>query len=115
MMSKAATLFVALVVSLFTAPFARAEVFNACGVKETKDGFVALRDKPAPSARLVTRMKAGDVLVIDKTKKGDGLVKSGKWYRASHYHGEAMPNPGDPGFKDVNRGWVYTDLIDDCG
>lgn len=114
-MSKAATLCAALVVSLCIAPVAQAEIFNACGIKETKDGFVALRDKPSPTARLVTRMKAGEVLVIDKTKRGDDLVKSGKWFRVSHYHGEAMPNPGDANFKDVNRGWVHTDLIDDCG
>ncbi|MDF2118891.1 SH3 domain-containing protein [Roseiarcaceae bacterium H3SJ34-1] len=114
-MAKVAASFVALVVSLFAASTAHAEIFNACGVKETKDGFVALRDKPSPSARLVTRMKAGEVLVIDKTRKGNGLVRSGKWFRAAHYPGEAMPNPGDPGFKDVKRGWVHTDLVDDCG
>jgi hypothetical protein len=114
-MPKLEALFVAVALSLFAMTGARAEIFNACGVKPTKDGFAALRDKPLPTARLVTRMKAGEVLVIDLNKKGDGVVKSGKWFRVSHYHGEAMPNPGDPGFKDVNRGWVHTDLIDDCG
>jgi hypothetical protein len=114
-MSKVAPLFAVLVVSLFAATGARAEIFNACGIKPTKDGFAALRDKPSPTARLVTRMKAGEVLVIDLNKKKDGVVKSGKWFRVAHYHGEAMPNPGDPGYKDVNRGWVHTDLVDDCG
>lgn len=108
-------IFAALSVALLTVvpDAARAEVFNVCEIRETSDGFVALRQAPTTSSAIVARMLPGHVLVIEK--KGNGLVLSGKWFKASYYPGEAMPNPGDPGFDKIRKGWVHTSVVGDCG
>jgi hypothetical protein len=40
-----------------------------CEVLPTRDGFVALRENPAPASRLVRRMKAGESVQLDTTVK----------------------------------------------
>jgi hypothetical protein len=92
---------------------AKAEIFSVCSVLPTTDGFVALRDNPSPSGRLVARMHPDEVVVIDV--KGDKLVRSGGWLRISYYPGPAFPKPGDHEFENVRRGWAKDKLIDECG
>lgn len=103
----------ALALMLFSASGARAEVFNVCSVMPTRDGFVALRDSPSPSGRLITKMHPGEIVVIDV--KDGRLVRSGGWARVSHYPGEAMPNPSEPKFDKVKRGWAKDKFVDECG
>lgn len=91
----------------------RAEIFSACTVLPTPDGFVALRDRPSPSGRLIAKMHPGEIVVIDV--KDGRLVRSGGWARVSHFPGEAMPNPGELNYAKVRRGWAKDKLIDECG
>lgn len=92
---------------------ARAEVFHICSVRETKDGFVALRSAPKKDAPVVAKMVPGQMTVIDV--KNYKPVKSGNWVSVSWYPGEVMPDPGEPGYEKVKRGWMSYELIDDCG
>ena len=92
---------------------ARAEVFHICSVRETKDGFVALRSAPKKDAPVIAKMIPGQMTVIDV--KNYKPVKSGNWVSVSWYPGEVMPDPGEPGYDKVKRGWMSYELIDDCG
>lgn len=40
-----------------------------CEVKPTKDGFVALRAKPDAGAKLLLKVKSGDDVQLDDTRK----------------------------------------------
>lgn len=40
-----------------------------CEVKATKDGFVALRTKPDAGAKLLLKVKSGDDVQLDDTRK----------------------------------------------
>ena len=87
--------------------------FFVCTVKPTPDGFVALRSGPAAESRMITRITPGQMVVIER--KGYVAVKSGNWFRVSHHPGTVFPNPGDPEYKNVQKGWVNSRLIEDCG
>jgi len=105
-----------LLAAALTAAFAgaaQAEVFHICSVRETKDGFVALRSAPKKDAPVVAKMVPGQMTVIDV--KNYKPVKSGNWVSISWYPGEVMPDPGEPGYEKVKRGWMSYELIDDCG
>jgi len=104
---------VAAALALVSAGGARAEIFNVCSVMATPDGFVALRDSPSLSGQLLAKMHPGEIVVIEV--KDGRLVRSGGWARVSHYPGEAMPNPGEPGYEKVKRGWAKDRLVDECG
>ena len=95
-------------------PPARAEVFYVCTVKETADGYVALRSRPSTKARLLARMKPEELLVLDRDKRGE-LVNSGGWLRGLHYPGETFPDVDEPEYKKVHHGWVRERLVGDCG
>lgn len=103
----------AIALALLAPSGAQAEIFSACSAKATRDGFVALRDRPSPSGGLIARMHPGEIVVIEV--KNNDFVRSGGWVRVSYSPGEAMPNPGDPGFEKVKRGWAKDRLIDECG
>lgn len=92
---------------------AKAEIFSACSVMPTPDGFVALRDAPSPSGRLIAKMHPGEIVVIDV--KDGKLVRVNGFARVSHYPGEAMPLPGEKEFAKVQRGWAKDKLVDECG
>jgi hypothetical protein len=108
-----ARLAVLVVLAVGLAGSARAELFTACTVMPTADGFVALRAKPSLKGRILARMRAGEVVVIE-TKNGK-YVESGSWIRVSHYPGEEMPLPSDAEFKDVRTGWAKSRFVDECG
>jgi hypothetical protein len=91
---------------------------NVCTAEPTPDGFVALREAPSASARLIVQMHSGDMIVIDRHPSfptGFVPVRSGQWFRASHYVGNVFPTRGDPEFNNVRRGWVHVRLVGECG
>lgn len=75
-----------------------------CYVKRTPDGFVALRTGPAPSHRMVVRMRPGEELHIE------GSV-AGEWRRVS-----LMRRTGrDDGYFGPGReGWMHSRFIERC-
>lgn len=82
-----------------------------CLIKATKDGFVALRERPDAGARLLQRMKAGDeVLPTDE--------RQGPWVRVNHWAGGRFASGTTAkGDKPTARGWMHSRLIekDSCG
>ncbi len=77
-----------------------------CQIKQSSDGFVALRSGPSPTARLVARMRPGDeVLTV-----GD---PAGSWQEVQWWRGDERLSP--PGRKSRATGWVNRRLIEDCG
>jgi hypothetical protein len=103
----------AVALALFSASGARGEIFSVCSALPTPDGFVALRDSPSLSGRLIARMYPDEIVVIDV--KGHDFVRSGGWLSVSHYPGTTFPRPADPGYAKVRRGWVKEKLVGECG
>ena len=102
----------AFVVSLALAPSllghaTPASAAEFCYVKQTADGFVALRKKPSPSAKLVGRMLAGDEVMLGQGAKGN-------WLEVFWWRGDDRLTRGFS--KKSGHGWVYRKLIDEeCG
>ncbi len=85
---------------------APAEATIFCQIKESRDGFVALRSGPSPTARLVARMKPGD----EVQTVGD---PAGRWQEVQWWRGDERLSPvGRPARA---TGWVNRRLIEDCG
>lgn len=85
---------------------AHATIF--CYVKETSDGFVALRKKPSPQGKMIGRMKAGDEVMLGDRKKGSS------WYEVTWWHGDDRLAKGFD--KKSGFGWVNRKFIDaECG
>ena len=97
-----------------TATAALAGIGNSCEVKETPDGFVAVRAQPSAKGALVAKARPGQMVEIVTMRNGQPR-SSGDWVRVRHYPGETIPDKGEPGFKDVREGWMYRRLIDGCG
>lgn len=78
-----------------------------CNVKETADGFVALRAAPDAKAKLIARMSSNDEVMIGQGKKGNWIEVN--WYRGDERHTK--------GFGAVSgKGWVNSKLIEEeCG
>ena len=91
----------------------RAEAHNVCAVEPSPDGFVALRDKPSTNGKMVFSMDPGDMVVIEK--RGYTLVRSGNWFRVSHYKGRVFPKATDPEYRNVHQGWVHSRYVGECG
>jgi hypothetical protein len=73
-----------------------------CDVMPTRDGFVALRNGPNPSAKLVHRMKSGESVQLDRTENARG-----GWIKV-YYVG--------PNRSVIAEGWVNGKLIArECG
>jgi hypothetical protein len=104
----------ALAIALAATTSASAGIGNACEVKETKDGFVAVRAAPNPKGALVSKATPGQIVEVVVDAKQNPVAR-GKWWRVRHYPGEAMPLPGEPEFKDIKEGWMHSALIDGCG
>lgn len=78
-----------------------------CPPKQTRDGFVALRSGPSPSAKLVGRMKAEDEVQLGERRKGN-------WIEVIWWRGDDRLAKG---FDHVaGRGWTHRKLIsNECG
>ena len=73
-----------------------------CEVRKTSDGFVALRDAPSASGKRIWRLKPGEMVQIDDTRK------TGKGWTAVIYRSEDR--------KTEKAGWVNSRLIEkECG
>ncbi|HRE20367.1 MAG TPA: hypothetical protein PKW21_04960 [Rhabdaerophilum sp.] len=92
---------------------ARAEQFTVCTVMKTSDGFAALREKPSRDAKMIVKMLPGEI--VDMELRNGKVIKQGKWFRIAHFPGVEMPNPGDPGYEKVRRGWAHGSVFDECG
>jgi hypothetical protein len=78
-----------------------------CQLKETRDGFVALRSGPGPSTKLVGRMKAKDEVLLGENRKGD-------WIPVTWWRGDDRLAKGHE--KSAGRGWVHRGLVaEECG
>jgi hypothetical protein len=78
-----------------------------CNVRQTADGFVALRAAPDANAKLVGRMTSSDEVMIGQGKKGNWIEVS--WWRGEERHTKGFGATS-------GRGWVNRKLIEDeCG
>jgi hypothetical protein len=71
---------------------------TGCPLKQTPDGFVALRNGPSPTAPIVARLGAKDVVLISTEHE-----PSGEWVYVSRVKGNGTYGPS---------GWVNGRLID---
>lgn len=91
--------------ALMQATPAAATVF--CGLKKTKDGFVALRDGPRADAKLIVKMKRGDEVQIDQREEGDWIEVT--WWRGDDRLSKRFGGRG-------RQGWMNRALVDElCG
>lgn len=73
-----------------------------CEVLPTRDGFVALRDAPSASGRLIRRMKAGEDVQIDST-----VPERGGWMKVFYTGPDRLL---------MQPGWVNRRLVSrECG
>jgi hypothetical protein len=102
---------VAVLAALFLLPAARAGATAYCEIRQTDDGFVALRAGPSATTELLEKMTSGDEILL-----GQGRV--GKWVEVIFWRGgrfaSGMNPDGDPA---TARGWMHENLIaeDSCG
>ncbi len=85
----------------FALPAATSEF---CHLRETADGFAALRAGGGTQHRLIARMKPEDEVMY-------GLERKGRWVEVTWWRGESRLEEG--GFGRGIHGWVHESLIDD--
>ena len=102
---------VAVITALLLLPAARAAATAFCEIRQTHDGFVALRTGPSARSEMLEKMRPGDEILL-------GQERVGKWVEVIFWRGGRFAsgrNPdGDPA---TARGWMREDLIaeDSCG
>lgn len=82
-----------------------------CAVKATKDGFVALRDGPAASNRLIARMKGGELVGLLHPPDYDGIVRKGNWIFVRYVPGAMFAKANEADYDKAIPGWVNNSLI----
>jgi len=82
-----------------------------CEIKPTRDGFVALRSGPDPTARLLQRMRPGDEVLLRTERRGAWQYVT--YWRGGRFRSGHHPT-GDP---PTALGWMHKDLVapDSCG
>jgi hypothetical protein len=96
---------------LFGAASALATEF--CDIKQTPDGFMALREQPGAKGKLVARMKPGDEVMLNNI-----VAEKNGWTRVYWWKGGRFNDDGTfKGLSKVNgQGWVNSRLLgDECG
>jgi hypothetical protein len=95
-----------------TTAAAPASASEYCDIKQTPDGFIALRAQPGAKARLVARMKAGDAVMFDNTVDARNGWTYVLWWKGGRASGATVR-----GLDTVNgKGWVNQMLLgDECG
>jgi uncharacterized protein YraI len=89
-------------VASFVALSSPADATAFCEVKQTSDGFVALRATPSPAGKLIRKINSGESVQIDRTRRAQG-----NWMSV-YYRG--------PDRSLNEQGWVNQRLIGDlCG
>ncbi len=101
-----------LALGLATGPAAATSA--ACSIKQTADGFAALRAEPAPTARLLTRMASGHTVEMHHAQPGRS-VRQGQWVKVTHWADGELHARGEAGAPAARIGWVHQGLLDDCG
>lgn len=90
--------------ALGTLSAAPASATTYCHVSGTPDGFVALRLSPQASARMVTRMRSGEEVLLESRR-------SGAWQRV---HLMRRSGADDGYFGPGHAGWVHSRFIERC-
>ncbi|WP_439572755.1 SH3 domain-containing protein [Phreatobacter sp.] len=85
-----------------------------CSIKQTADGFAALRQQPARDGRLIRRMPAGHTVEMHHASPGRPS-RQGSWVRVTHWADGELHARGDARFGTGRTGWVHQGLLDDCG
>jgi hypothetical protein len=85
-----------------------------CSIRQTPDGFAALRQAPSRDSRLIRRMPAGHAVAMHHAAPGRP-ARQGGWVRVTHWADGELQAPGDAGFATGRSGWVHQGLLDDCG
>lgn len=85
-----------------------------CAVLPTADGFAALREGPAVSAKLIARMKTEANVIVQERPKHH-IVRQGGWIQVRYWPDGELPAPGEPGYDKAVTGWVAQRLIGECG
>ena len=83
-----------------------------CEIKSTKDGFVALRDKPAATGKLITRMKKGEMVGLLHPPDHEKLIRKGNWIYVRYVPGALFAKSNEANFDKDVPGWVNDSLID---
>ncbi|MBN8944344.1 MAG: SH3 domain-containing protein [Rhizobiales bacterium] len=104
--TRRAVLAGAVVVATLFAAQAPASATAFCAIKETSDGFVALRAAPDRNAATLVRMKAGDEVMLRAGRRG-------AWQEVLYWPGGTRLER--PGASAGRHGWVHAQLIDICG
>jgi len=82
-----------------------------CGVKKTADGFVALRAAPSPQAKLITRMKPGELVGLLHPPNYDNPVHQGNWTFVRYVPGSNIDKPNGANHDKGIPGWVNNALL----
>jgi hypothetical protein len=96
--------------ALFGAGSARATEF--CDIKQTPDGFIALRERPDARAKLVARMRAGDEVMLNNIVAQKNGWTRVYWWKRGRFQGQTVK-----GIESADaQGWVNSRLLgDECG
>ena len=82
-----------------------------CDIKQTSDGFVALREKPDAKGKLVARMKAGDEVMLNNTVADKNGWTRVYWWKGGRFQGQTVK-----GIEAADgQGWVNSKLLGECG
>ncbi len=86
-----------------------ASSMQVCWVKKTPDGFVALRAQPGAEARLISRMKGGDVV-----QGVEGIKQRGGWWYVTWWKESTHNRNQGVNYDQVDgKVWVKANLIED--
>lgn len=91
-------------ITAVTVQYAHATEF--CLIKQTADGFVALRANPSSTAGVISQMKPGEE--VRPTGRSSGVWRFVHWWRGETRIASGVDKPDA-------RGWVHRSLIEDCG
>jgi hypothetical protein len=98
---------------LGSALFGRAALATEfCDIKQTPGGFVALRERPAATGKLIARMKAGDEVMINNIVAEKNGWTRVYWWKGGRFQGQTVK-----GIEAADgQGWAKSKLIgDECG
>jgi hypothetical protein len=85
-----------------------------CSIRQTPDGFAALREAPSRDGHLIRRMPTGHNVEMHDASPGRP-ARQGSWVRVTHWADGELHSRGDPRFATGRTGWVHQGLLDDCG
>jgi hypothetical protein len=83
-----------------------------CDIKQTPDGFIALRARPDAKGKLVARMKPGDEVMLNNIVAEKNGWTRVYWWKGGRFQGQTVK-----GIESADaQGWVNSRLLgDECG